>query len=417
MIWVRFTRGCVACTLMLASVLTSAESLKLEDAIIRALERNPDLATFAFEQNAQQGRLEQAGARAPIELGVMVENALGTGARSGLDATEATLSIGFLLEHGAVARRRAAAAAGGAVLNTEISIRRVDLAAEVSRRFISVLANQQQVLELRHARALAEQTLAAVQARVRAAKVPQAEEFRADAQLARARLDEEHAEHELLTARRQLAALWGETEATFSEASGNLSALPALIPFETLRSELARNPDFERFVSEQRLRESELRVAELRRRPPWQVTAGLRRFEDGEDHAFIVGLSVPLVSRDYSRGAIRQARAQLEEVDARQSALRVRLDTELFALYQELYHSYTEVRLLQDDVLPKMERAMKESQYAYERGRYGYVELIVAQRELLDLRRGLSEAYADVHRYRVEIERLTGAALTSGTLP
>jgi cobalt-zinc-cadmium efflux system outer membrane protein len=402
---------------MLASALASGESLRLEDAIIRALERNPELATFAYELNAQQGRVQQAGARSPLELGLLVENALGTGARSSFDAAETTLSIGFVLEHGAVARRRAAAEAGGILLNTEINIRRVDLAAEVTRRFINVLANQQHVRELRRARVLVEQTLAAVQARVRAARVPEAEEARAEAQLARAKLDEEHAEHELLTARRQLAALWGETEATFTEASGTLSTLPALIPFETLRSELAKNPDFERFVSEQRLRESELRLAESRRRPAWQVTAGVRRFEDRDDHAFIVGLTVPFASRDYSQGAITQARAQLEEVGARQTALRVRLDTELFAMYQELFHSYTEVRMLRDDVLPKMERAMKESQYAYERGRYGYVELVAAQRELLELRRGLSEAYADVHRYRIEIERLTGASLTSKTLP
>jgi cobalt-zinc-cadmium efflux system outer membrane protein len=403
----------LACTLMIVSPAHAADPLRLEDAVVRALERNPDLAVFAHELEAQQGRIQQAGSRSPLEVGLLVENAFGSGTRSDFESAETTLSLGFLLEHGAMERRREAAVAGAGVLDTELRIRRIDVAADAARRFIAVLENQQHVVELRWARELAEQTLQAVQQRVRAAKVPQAEEARAQAQLARARLDEEHAEHQLIASRRQLAALWAEGEPGFSEARGDLNTLPPLAPFEALRGSLEKNPDFERFVSEQRLRESEVRVAESRRRPPWQVTAGVRRFEQDDDHAFVFGLTVPVASRDYGRGAVVAAQADLAQVDAKRTALRVRLDSDLFALYQELNHAYKEVTTLRDDVLPKMEQAVEESRYAYERGRYSYVEWIAAQRELLEMRRALSSAYADLHRNRVEIERLTGASLAS----
>ncbi len=411
----RFLRACLACTLIIACNVEAAEALRLEEAVIRSLESNPELAVFAYELRAQQGRVQQAGARPPIEVGVLVENAFGTGARSSFDAAETTLSLDFILEHGALQRRQEAALAGADVLGAELSITRIDVAAETSRRFITVLEGQQLIVELGRARELAEQTLEAVQLRVKAAKVPQAEEARAQASLARAKLDEEHAKHELLAARRRLAALWGHSDAVFGEASGSLSAFPALPMFESLRAELERNPDFERFVSEQRLRETELRVAETRRRPAWQLTTGVRRLEEGGDHAFVVGLSVPLPSRDYAQGAIAQARAQFDEVDAKRRARRVQLDAELFAIYQELDHAYKEVAILRDDVLPKLEQAAEESRYAYERGRYSYVEWAAAQRELLEMRRSLSAAYANVHRYRVEIERLTGASLTART--
>lgn len=410
-----FVRACLIGVLATASVVNAAEPLRLEDAIIRTLERNPDLAVFAHELKAQQGRVQQTGARPPIEAGLLVENALGTGSRSNFDSAETTLSLAFMLEHGALQRRRDAAAASTDVLDVDLEIRRLDAAAEASRRFIAVLEAQQHVLELQRARELAEQTLEAVQARVRAAKVPQAEQARAQASLARARLEEEHAEHELRTARRLLAALWGELDPTFTEATGTLSNLPNLPTFESLRAELDKNPDFDRLVSEQRLRETELRLAETKRRPAWQVTTGVRRFEDGDDHAFVLGLTVPLPSRDYARGAIAEARAHLDAVDARRSAQRVRLDAELFAVYQELNHALLEATMLRDEVLPPMERAVDESRYAYERGRYGYVEWLAAQRELLDTRRALSAAYARVHRNRVEIERLVGASLTPRT--
>ena len=72
-----------------------------------------------------------------------------------------------------------------------------------------------------------------------------------------------------------------------------------------------------------------------------------------------------------------------------------------------------EYSLLRDEVLPRMEKAVEQSRYAYERGRYSYVEWAAAQGELLELRRSLLDAAAKVHQFRIEIERLTGAALSA----
>lgn len=410
----------LSCTCLLVfawPVYSQTGEITFRDAVQRTLEKHPDFAVFSSELRAEEGRIEQAGARAPIEIGFLVENAFGSGARTDFEAAETTVSLGFVLEGPALQRRRESAMAQRGVLESDLKLKRADVAAETARRYIAVLEQQRRLTEFRTARELSEQTLAAVQARVRAAKVPQAEEARANAALARAQLDEEHAEHELLTARRRLAAQWGDLDPAFAEASGELRALPPLPTYEALRNRLEDNPHFETFVTEQRLREAELRFAETRRRPPWQVTAGVRRFEDGDDLAFVVGLNVPLASRDYARGTVNAARAQLDSVDAKREAVRVKLDAELFAMYQELSHAYKEVMLLRDSVLPKMERAVNESRYAYERGRYGYVEWAAAQKELAELRQSLLEAYANVHRYRIEIERLTGSSLLERDLP
>ena len=59
-----------------------------------------------------------------------------------------------------------------------------------------------------------------------------------------------------------------------------------------------------------------------------------------------------------------------------------------------------------------MESALKNTEYAFERGRYSYLELTDAQQELLDLRGTLIDAAALYHLTRIEIERLTGAAVS-----
>lgn len=408
---------CAVSQMQGAAAQSVAEPLTLQAAITRSLERNLDLKAFGYELEAQEGRVQQAGARPALELNTLVENALGSGERNGTDAAETTLSLGITLEHGARQRRLDAAVAGTALLNTDARIQRLDVSAETARRFLAVIESQQALAEFREASSLAQEMLKAAERRVHAAKAPQAESARASAQLARAQLDEEHAEHELAASRQRLAATWGETTPDFGVAQGDVMSLPPLESFDLLRARIENSSDLDRLVSEKRLRETELRLAEMRRRPPWQVTAGVRRFEDNGDHAFVVGLTVPLADRSYSRGAVAEARALSAQVDAKSAALRVQLDTALFGLYQELRHAYTEVAMLRDVVLPRMQTAAEQSRYAYERGRYGYAEWLAAQRELLELRRGLLQASANAHRHRIEIERLTGTALSGRLIP
>lgn len=410
----RSARACVVAPLCMAALSLPAiadSPLTLTQAVERALERNPDLAAFEYEIQAQQGVLQQSRARPSPEVGVLVENAFGSGRRSNFDAAETTLSLGFAIERGARQRRIDVATAGSEQLATEMRIQRLDVAAETARRFVTVLERQQALDDARNASKLVEETVKAVHTRVRAAKVPEAEEGRALALLARARLDEEHADHQLASARVRLSALWGVAQADFGQAQGELLSPPALEPFKVVHQRITSNTDFERLVSEKRVREAELRLAQMRAKPPWHVSAGVRRFEDEDDHALVIGITVPLPSRDAAQGAIAEARARSSRVDAQSQALRARLEAELFALYQELNHSYKEVGTLQREVLPRIETALEQSRYAYERGRYGYIEWVTAQRELLDVRRALLEASAELHQFRIEIERLTGTAL------
>lgn len=88
--------------------------LRLQEAVRRTLERNLDLKAFEYELAAQSGRLQQARARPNPEVGVLVEDAFGSGERSRLDTAQTTLSLGFcsstaLVNGGSTSRWRAAA--------------------------------------------------------------------------------------------------------------------------------------------------------------------------------------------------------------------------------------------------------------------------------------------------------------------
>lgn len=224
----------------------------------------------------------------------------------------------------------------------------------------------------------------------------------------RAELIQEDYEHELLSAYHRLSAQWGETQPDFSSVVGNTETLPTLQPFDTLLARLDENPGLARFMSQQRLDEAELRLAEAQSRPSWQVSGGLRRVERTDDFAVVGGVTVPLPIRNLNQGRIAEARADVARTQAEMTARRVQNETALFVLYQELNHNLQLAGRLRADVIPKIERALDDTRRAYELGRYGYSEWRIVQGELLDANDELLEASIDAHRIVIEIERLTG---------
>src|SRR5690606_26592293 len=188
------------------------------------------------------------------------------------------------------------------------------------RGFLTCLAFQERIRMASLAVGQTEETVQLISERVAAGRALQAEQARAEADLVRAELVQEDYEHELLSAYHRLSAQWGLTQPDFSSVSGDLGTLPTLEPFEALLSRLDANPERARLLSEQRLAEAELRLAEARRRPSWEVSAGIRRFELSDDLAVVGGITIPLPVRDRNQGRIAEARAEVQRAYAETGA-------------------------------------------------------------------------------------------------
>jgi cobalt-zinc-cadmium efflux system outer membrane protein len=93
---------------------------------------------------------------------------------------------------------------------------------------------------------------------------------------------------------------------------------------------------------------------------------------------------------------------------------KIELYTGLFEVYQEMLHAYTAVQALREKIIPEAKHALRDYEKGYAAGRYSFLELTDAQQTLLDARLEIVMASANYHRYRVEIDRLTGARLSTG---
>lgn len=393
---------------------SAASELTLTQAITTTLARNPELRSSTFGLRAADARIAQADLAPTPELSLQLENFAGSGELNGTEALETTLMLSQVLELGGKREARTdSAQAGYSLLSIEDEARRLDLLAEVTRRFIHVAADQEQLALTRRATTLARATLDAVRARVTAAKSPEVELHRAQIAVTRAMLEEEHAEHELQSSRVKLAVLWGDERPAFARVRAELYAMPQPGAFATLITRLQGNPNFTRFTHEQRLRDAEIRLAETRRSRDIQIGAGIRQLQTSDDYAFVAAFSMPLFTGDRSRAALSEATARRSQIDFDQQAAFLRARAQLFELYQELRHALTEVEALRDSVLPQTESILQQTEQAYRSGRYSYLDWVAAQREVLEAQRSLIDAAADAHRYFAEIERLTGEPLAA----
>jgi cobalt-zinc-cadmium efflux system outer membrane protein len=395
-----------------ANAASDLRAITLEDAIILVLEKNPVLIAADYEAGAAAARIRQARLAKSYSVNIGVENFAGSGAFTGFSGAETTLSIARVLERGEKPRWRGELAeVQASLLRTSQDARRLDLVAETARRFIHLVSDQENLQITKEALLLSQRTQNAVGQRVAAGKTGVAERHMVDITVARAKLELEHAEHELESSRLKLSTLWGETQPGFATVQADLYLINPVEEFNNLASLIDRNPDLVLLATNQRLDEARMALAQSGQQPDIELSGGVRYLGITDDVALVMTASIPL-------GSGKRAENLMEE--SRQSGLakpflyeqkRLTLYATLFEIYQELLHAQTAVESYRQQIIPSAEQALAEYDTGFSAGRYSLLELSAAQRVLLNARFESAKAAADFHRNQVEIERLTGTAL------
>lgn len=401
----------VVITLAVAFPAHAADPLTLDDAFVRVADTHPDLRLFGARRDVFTAELDRASLRPALVAGAEIENAFGTGEVSGLDGTEITLSLASVLERGGkLDARRTVAQSRIDALAVERETRRLDLLAEVARRYLAVVAAGQRASIARADIGQRQRTVAEALRRHEAGASPESVVLTAQAAQARAELDLAQAEQQASAARQHLAALWGERAAGFEVAAGDPLQLPEVVDFATLADWLERTPELARFADEARVREARLQLArsEAVADVDWQV--GIRRAQASDDFGLVAGVSIPLGAGDRAQPGIRAAHAEL-------AALEIEREVAGLALYSTLAEAHgrykvarLEVAGIGKDVLPRLARAESAAARAYRAGAASYLEWASLQAEHTAARRRQLDAALDAQRALIEIQRLTGQA-------
>lgn len=398
------------------STVTSAESptgeLTLRQAFSLALLHNPDLAAFSWEVQAKEAEALQAGLLPNPELAIDLENFAGSGEFSGTDAAETTVTLSQLVELGGKrAKRREAAALVANLAGWDYETKRIEVLTDTANAFIVVLASQERLAQSTELAAVAERFFQTVKARVEAGKVSPVEQSRAQVALASARLENERSARSLAAARKSLAALWGEADSTFTRAVGALDVIETVPSLVQLAGQIERNPDVARWTAEERQRRAGLKLARADALPDLTVGLGVRNDQGSGDNALVAGISIPLPVFDRNQGGVAAARAALNKSRLEQQAVRSKTLASLAERYRDLTSAYAESMTLKEQILPAAASAFEAATLGYQAGKFGFLEVLDAQRSLFEVWGQYLEALTSYHQARAEVERLIGAPL------
>jgi len=393
-------------------------ALTLDQAVVNVLERNPMLKAADFEARAAAARIRTAKLTPAFRTSIEFENFGGSGILSGGENLESTLSLSKVLELGDKARLRGDVAQSKAMLlRNEQDAARLDLLLETATRFVQVVADQERLLLAQDSLALAKSTSDAVKLRVNAGKSANTELRYVSIALAKSELELKHARHALASSRLKLVTLWGAKQADFSVAEADLFEVEAPSAFGSLVRLLERNPDLVRFATEKRLAETQIQLARSRRNADIEIAGGLRHFSLTDDTGLVMSIDIPFGNRARAAPKIEEAEMSDLRNPYELEQRRLELHATLFEVHREIMHAIDAVSTYRETIVPLSERALKDYDKGYSAGRYSLLELFVAQRTLLDSKREAVMSAADYHRYRIEVDRLTGAGLATGGNP
>lgn len=414
--WLRLAALAALASATCTSVHAQApEPFTLDEAFARVAEFHPDLRLFEVRGDVLRAERDASALRPALVAGATVENAFGSGDARGLRGAETSLTLASVLERGGkLDARRTLAQSRVDALAFEREAKRLDLLAEVARRYLALVAAQYQVQIARLDVSQRQRSVEAARRRLHAGASPESVVLAAEAAQARAELEVARATQRADSARRHLAALWGEREPAFTEVAGDPLRLPALPAFAQLAEWLERTPEIAQFAGEQRIREARLQLARSAATPDldWQV--GVRRLGDGDDFGLLGSISIPL-------GASRRAEPGIRAAQAELSALEIEREAKGLSLYATLVEAegrYRVARLeaqrLQADVLPRLAKAEAASARAYRAGATSHLEWAQLLSEHTAARRQRLDAAIDAQRALIEIQRLTGQAFVAG---
>ena len=388
--------------------------LTLREALSRALRLSPELATFPYDERAAEARVVQAGLRPNPEVSLEVEDFGGNKEFSGFGESETTLKLSQLLELGGKrAARIQEAKAGKALVKFDYDVKRLEVLSQTAQAFYEVLGAQRRVELNEELARLAQESVPAIQERVKSGRASAVEQSRNDVAVASARIALEQAKGDLSAARRNLAAKWGAREPAFGSAVGDLERVAKPPPFRDYVRLLSAYPSVARWLAETNKRRATVEKEKAQGAPDVTLTVGPRWWEGPEAAAIFASISVPLPLQNRNQGAIREAQAMVEKAASERKAAEVVLEEEAGEAYAKLVRAYTEIQILNSSVLPDARRTMNAVNEGYAIGRFSQLDVLEARRTITEARTRYLQVLVEYHKASAQLDALTGATPTA----
>lgn len=195
----------------------------------------------------------------------------------------------------------------------------------------------------------------------------------------------------------------------------------------SMRNLLRDHPDLEALKAEVEKHQTSIQFARKNNRPDFTLgldyiqtdssaTAGIT--DNGKDPIMITGaFNIPIWNRK-NKAAVREAESNTSAAQLRFKQRVNELNTELEMALFDLRDAERKLELYRDSLTPLTENALRVAEQSYQAGQSDFLELIDAQRLLLEFQLSYQRALADRAIAIADLEQLLGTnALSSNSNP
>lgn len=267
------------------------------------------------------------------------------------------------------------------------------------------------------AQALSERGVAVVEARVKAGKASPLEVARARLQFDEVRLETARARDQRRNAMSQLLAVIGpQASADELELSGDAASLPALPGVTELLRRLDSAAPMRLAQIEIERQEAAIAVEKSRRIADLTVSLGSQYSREDRERVNLLGLSMPLPLFDRNQGNVLAASRRAEQARDLRNAAQLRLRSEVQQAHQQWRTAQGAIRSFEDGLLGAADQALESTTRGFQMGKFAFIDVLDAQRTLIDVRSRYLLALDEALAAWVRLERIYGdlSASTDG---
>ena len=373
--------------------------LTLEQAISLTLSANPALRSAIQGIAIAEGARQQAALSPNPELSVLREG------RSSLNSTE-TIQLSQVLEIGGKRGARVQLADQERLLAaSDASIVRAALRADVTAAYLDALTAQEHMALATESLNLAGKASNAASRRVAAGKISPLEQIRSKMAEAGARLELSQAISDASLARRRLAAFWGADaplEQPLLTPEASLVDIPTLAALQT---RLDTSPQMQRARMQIQREEAQLGLAKAERTPDLTLTLGSKKDQQSNLSQAVFGLSIPLPLFDRNQGNLLSAQRRIDKAKADAESEYLQASQALAQAHQRATLAQEQVDAMRKEILPAAQSAFDAAVTGFELGKFGFIDVLDAQRTLFQSRAQYLSALAARYRALAELER------------
>jgi cobalt-zinc-cadmium efflux system outer membrane protein len=380
--------------------------LTLAAALELAFNANPEIAIARREVQATEGTIQQAGLIPNPELATLIED-------TKRETRTTTVLINQAIELGGKRGARINAAERGRdMAHMDLAVKQADIRAAVIAAFYDVVIAQERSRLTHESFELAQRATLIASRRVTAGKVSPVEETRARVAESGVRIELAQAANELELARRKLAATWGSSNPRFERvderATDPTAELPPIASLPELTQRLQQSPTLHRAKIEVERRQAMAAVERSRQTPDVTVSLGAKRDEQMGRNQAVIGLSIPLPVFDRNQGNVLEALRRTDKARDELVATELNLNIELGQAHGRLRAATIEAKLVKTEILPGAQRNYDATTKGFEFGKFNFLDVLDAQRTLLQARSQYLRSLSETHRAAAEIDRILG---------